>query len=103
MIPIIPNLINLLPGVVNTIGNIFKDKKKAKDDTSSLMAPLMADAANVAKGVELSSKSIMGYGLGSMIVMYALKQDLSQKHNLIILGLGAGLVAITTIMKVFEK
>ncbi len=103
MNPLIAGIINSVPAVVNTVGSLFRNKKNDRLSSSSLLPAFVEDKNDFAKGLELSSKVIVGYGLGGTIVMYALSKDLSQKHNLIILGLGVGLVAITTIAKAFEK
>lgn len=99
---VVAALVNVIPGVINSVANIFKDKKKSKEG-ASLVPPLMSGADEIAKGIELSSKSVMGYGLGGVIISYALATDLSQRHNLIIFLAGCLVVCVTTIAKVFEK
>ena len=101
--PLLAGIVNMLPAIVNTVGTIFKNKKNKDKGTTSLLPALLPDAHNIAAGLELSSKAVVGYGLGGVIVMYALGKDLSQKHNLVILSLGVFLVAVTSVVKVLGK
>lgn len=103
MIPFFAGLINIIPGVVNTVGNLIKDKKRAKAETSRILPAFVKDGHNIADGLELSSKVVFGYGLGGVVIAYALSQDLSLTHNLIILGVGALIAIATTIAKALEK
>ena len=103
MNPIIAGIINLVPAIINTAGNIIKDKKKAKDETTRILPPFVEDAHNIADGLDVSSKTVVGYGIGGVIVMYALNSDLTNKYNLIILGIGALVVIGTTVAKALEK
>lgn len=101
--PLLAGVINLLPGIVNTVGSLIKNKKNKEASTAQLLPALMPDAHNIAGGLELSSKAVVGYGLGGAIVMYALSTDLSQRNNLIVFLAGVALVCVTTIAKAIEK
>ena|SRR3990167_1524856 len=101
--PLLAGIVNLIPAIVNTVGSIVKNKKNKDEGSTQLLPALMPDAHNIAKGLELSSKVVVGYGIGGTMISYALSQDLAQRQNLIVMILGSVLVAITTIMKVFEK
>lgn len=103
MAPLFAGLINLIPGIVNSVGHLIKDKKRATQATSKILPAFTKDEHNIADGIELSSKTIFGYGLGGIVITYALSQDLSQKHNLIILGIGALIAIGTTVAKALEK
>ena len=103
MNPLLAGLINIIPGVVNSVGHLIKDKKEATVETTKILPAFVKDVHNIADGIELSSKTVIGYGLGGVVITYALSQDLSQKHNLIILGVGALMVISTTIAKALEK
>jgi len=100
--PLLAGLVNLLPAVVNTVGSIIKNKKNKKGETSTVLPPFMPDEHNIAAGLELSSKAVVGYGLGGIIVTYALGH-MQDPNGFWILLIGATLVAITTVVKVFEK
>lgn len=100
--PLLAGLVNILPAVVNTVGSLVKNKKNKDKGSSTIMPPLMPDAHNIADGLELSSKVVVGYGLGGVIVMHALG-NIDAPHGFHILCIGTILVAITTIAKIFEK
>jgi len=95
-------LINVIPGAINSVAKIFTDKKKRKEN-ELLVPPFVEDVAGIANGLTLSSKSVVGYGLGGVIVMFAMKLDLTQTHNLVVFCSGVFLVAVTTIAKAFER
>ncbi len=102
-VTVIAALANLIPGVVNTIGSLVKNKKNKKAETAKLLPALMEDKHNIADGLELSSKTVFGYGIGGIVITYALSQDLSQIHNLVVLCVGAVLVIGVTVAKALEK
>lgn len=101
--PLVLGLINLIPGVINTVGSLIKNKKNKDANSSQLLPAFAEDPNNIASGLELSSKAVVGYGLGGVIVMFALGTDLSQRNNLIVLCAGVFLVAVTTIAKAIER
>jgi len=100
MLPVFAGLINLIPGVANTILSIIREKKNTNPATSAVLPAFVADAHNIADGIELSSKAIVGYGVGGAIVYFALQQD---PLNLYVLAIGAVVVIATTVAKVFDK
>ena len=100
MTPVIAGLINIIPGLVNTVGSLIKNKKNKDERTSLLLPPFIKDAHNIADGLELSSKVVVGYGLGGFIIYYAITHE---PVNLYILAIGAAVAIATTIAKVIEK
>src|SRR3990172_6904773 len=95
--PFLAGLANILPGVVNTIFSLIKNKKN-KDERTSLLLPAFApDIHNIADGLELSSKTVIGYGLGGYIIYYAIAHE---PVNLYILAIGATVAIATTIAKI---
>ena len=91
-------LINLIPGVVNTFGNLVKDKKKMTKETEHLLPPLLEDKDNVASGLMLSSKAVVGYGLAGIVVMAGLSTG-----DWKVLAIGATILIVTTLAKAFGK
>ena len=102
ILALLSGIVNIIPGAVNTIGSIFRNKKNPNPKTDAIMPALAPDIHNIADGIDLSSKVVIGYGLGGTIVAYALAQPMS-KLSVIILAIGALVVAVTTVAKVFEK
>ena len=100
MNPLIAGLINSVPGIVNTIGSIVKNKKNKDEKTNALLPSFAPDKHNIADGLELSSKVVVGYGLGGFIIYYALSHD---PLNIYVLSIGAAVAVATTIAKVLEK
>lgn len=100
MAPLLAGLVNILPGVVNSVGKLVIDKNKATQETKNIMPALIKDEHNIADGIELSSKTVFGYGLGGAIVFYALQAD---PINLWVLGIGAAVAVGTTLAKALEK
>ena len=100
MNPLIAGIINSIPAIVNTAGSLLKNKKNKDEKTSLLLPSFAPDIHNIANGLELSSKTVIGYGLGGYIIYYALSHE---PVNLYILGIGAAVAIATTIAKVFEK
>ncbi|KKN74682.1 hypothetical protein LCGC14_0388840 [marine sediment metagenome] len=97
---VIAGLVNVLPGIVNTVGNLIKDKKRATAETSKILPAFMEDKHNIADGLELSSKVVFGYGLGGYVIYYALTHD---PLNLWVLGAGTLIAVGTTIAKALER
>ena len=100
MTPIIAGIINLLPGAINTLGSLIKNKKNKDEKTNALLPSFAPDKHNIADGLELSSKVVVGYGLGGFIIYYALSHD---PLNIYVLSIGAAVAVATTIAKVLEK
>jgi len=102
--PLLAGIVNMIPAVVNTVGSLVKNKKNKDAATANIMPALMPDAHNIANGIELSSKVVVGYGVAGTIITWALtKPFVCEAYNLYALGLGVLLIAITSIAKVFEK
>lgn len=100
MIPVISGLINIIPGVINTVGSLIKNKKNKDEATDALLPAFVKDDHNIADGLELSSKTVVGYGIGGFIIYYAMSHE---PVNLYILGIGAAIAITTTIAKAIEK
>lgn len=106
MAPIFAGLINLIPGVINSVGHLIKDKKRAKEETSKILPAFTKDIDNIADGIELSSKTIFGYGLSGVVIMAGLKMvvvSATATTGLWVLGIGALIAVGTTIAKALEK
>ena len=106
MAPIFAGLINIIPGVINTVGNLIKDKKRAKEETSTILPAFVKDNHNIADGLELSSKVVVGYGVGGLVIMAGLKMVVvatTAKIGAIVLGIGALIAIATTVAKALEK
>src|SRR3989304_3110269 len=100
MTPIIAGIINILPGAINTLGSLIKNKKNKDEKTSLLLPNFAPDIHNIADGLELSSKTIIGYGLGGYIIYYALSHE---PLNIYVLTIGAVVAIATTVAKGLEK
>ena len=101
MTPIIAGLINIIPGFVNTVGSLIKNKKNKNENTSALLPSFTKDDPHgISEGLELSSKTVIGYGLGGFIIYYALTHE---PVNIYILAIGAAVAIATTVAKVLEK
>jgi len=100
MNPLLAGLINIVPGVVNTVGNIIKDKKAAKAETSKVLPAFVEDKHNIADGLDISSKTVAGYGIGGLVIYYALNHE---PLNIYVLAIGAAVVIGTTIAKAIER
>ncbi len=106
--PLLLGLVNVIPGIINTIGNLVKDKKRSTGGTTSILPAFAKDCDNpaieqIANGLQLSSKIVFGYGFGGMIILHSLTQDLSQWQNLVVLGIGALVNVGTSIAKAIDK
>ena len=100
--PIIAGLVNLVPGLINTFGNLIKDKKKSNSETESWLPAFMEDNHNIAKGLELSSKTCIGYGAGGVIIMWAMSVG-DPLYSMIGVGIGALTVVGVTMAKALER
>lgn len=102
MIPVLAGLANLIPGIVNTITSIVREKKKSNSETESLLPAFVKDDYNIAKGLELSSKTIIGFGAGGFIVVWAMSiGDLL--YSMIGVGIGALTIIGVTMAKALER
>lgn len=104
MNPILMNLlagiVNMVPGAVNSIASIVKDKKNAKAETSQVIPALMTDKHNIADGIDLSGKSVIGYGIGGAIITYALTHE---PVSIWVLAIGAAVLIATIVAKAMQK
>ena len=100
--PIIAGLVNLIPGLINTVGNLVKDKKKSNSETESILPAFMEDNHNIAKGLELSSKTCIGYGAGGIIIAWAITIS-DPLYSIIGVGIGALTIVGVTIAKALER
>lgn len=100
MNPILSGLINIIPGIINTVGSLIREKKNNDPKTNALLPAFVEDKNNIADGLEVSSKTVIGYGVGGAIVYYALQHE---PLNLYVLAIGAAVVIATTIAKALEK
>ena len=99
---LLAGLINSVPGIINTVGNLVKDKKKAKEETESILPSFVEDNHNIAKGLELSSKTIIGYGVGGVIISWAMTIS-DPLYSIIGVGIGALTVVGVTWAKSLER
>ena len=100
--PIIAGLVNLIPGLINTVGSLIKDKKKSNSETESILPAFMEDSYNIAKGLELSSKTCVGYGVGGIIIYWAMSVA-NPLYSIIGVGIGALTVVGVTLAKALER
>lgn len=91
-------IIAILPGVVNTVASLIKDKKKIATEAGAIGEATQPSGTQfiqeeIGKGIQLSSKRIMNIVGTGVIVTFALN-DMSangiHKANAIVLGLGVG-------------
>lgn len=99
---ILAGLINTVPGLINTFGNLIKDKKKSNSETESILPAFVEDNHNIAKGLELSSKTCVGYGVGGMIIYWAMSMA-DPLYSIIGVGIGALTVVGVTLAKALER
>jgi len=99
---VVAGLINIIPGIANTILSIGREKKKSTSETESLLPAFVEDNHNIAKGLELSSKTCIGYGAGGVIIMWAMAIG-DPLHSMIGVGIGALTVVGVTLAKALER
>ena len=99
---VLAGLVNLIPGIINTIGNLVKDKKKSNSETESILPAFMEDNHNIAKGLELSSKTCIGYGAGGVIIIWAMSMA-DPLYSIIGVGIGALTIVGVTLAKALER
>ena len=100
--PLLAGLINTVPAIINTFGNLVKDKKKANEETESILPAFVQDNHNIAKGLELSSKTCIGYGAGGVIIAWAITIS-DPLYSMIGVGIGALTVIGVTLAKALER
>lgn len=98
----IAGLINLVPGIINTIASVAREKKKSNSETESLLPAFVEDNHNIAKGLELSSKTILGFGTGGVIIYWAMSIA-DPLYSMIGVGIGALTVIGVTMAKALER
>lgn len=99
---ILAGLINTVPAIINTFGNLVKDKKKADGETGFILPAFVEDNHNIAKGLELSSKTCIGYGAGGIIIAWAITIP-DPLYSMIGVGIGALTVIGVTLAKALER
>lgn len=99
---LLSGLINIVPGIVNTILSIGREKKKSNSETESLLPAFAEDNHNIAKGLELSSKTCIGYGVGGMIIYWAMSVA-DPLYSIIGVGIGALTVVGVTLAKALDR
>lgn len=99
---ILAGAINLTPGLINTVLSIGKEKKKNSSETESLLPAFVEDNHNIAKGLELSSKTIIGFGAGGFIIAWAMAIG-DPLYSIIGVGIGALTVVGVTLAKALER
>ncbi len=102
MSPLIAGLINIVPGIANTILSIGREKNKSNSETESLLPAFVEDNHNIAKGLELSSKTCVGYGVGGIIIYWAMSVG-DPLYSIIGVGIGALTVVGVTLAKALER
>jgi hypothetical protein len=80
-------LIPLIPGVINTVASVVKDKRKKKDGE----LPLTIEE-KIEQGISISSARVTQIcGGGGLIAFGVSYMDKSPQYGLIIIGLGVAL------------
>ena len=99
---VLAGLINIVPGIANTVLSIVREKKKSNSETESLLPAFVEDNHSIAKGLELSSKSIIGFGAGGFIIAWAMALG-DPLYSIIGVGIGAVTVIGVTLAKALER
>ena len=99
---LLAGLINIVPGIANTLLSTIREKKKSNSETESLLPAFVQDNHNIAKGLELSSKTCIGYGTGGVIIAWAITIS-DPLYSMIGVGIGALTVIGVTLAKALER
>ena len=99
---VLAGLINIVPGLINTALSLGREKKKSISETESLLPAFVEDNHNIAKGLELSSKTCIGYGAGGVIIMWAMSMA-DPLYSIIGVSIGALTIVGVTLAKALER
>ncbi|MGV7234624.1 MAG: hypothetical protein ACQ9ET_00055 [Nitrosomonadaceae bacterium] len=86
MVPILAQIVAVLPGAINTVVSVIKDKKKKKEAEGTEMVH-----EEIAKGVSVSGKRLMSIGGAGILIPTGLAMvESNPKVGIILIVLGVG-------------